>query len=126
MIDIESERHAINLNVGMPLEIRIHERAWILHARFSCPWCRARMVHVGMSPDLRIDSDRLADVCRRYHVIRLELFGSQARGDARPDSDVDLLVSFAIAYHSVRDQLPVMLQHIRMIVEQRQRAGGYE
>lgn len=27
-------------------------------------------------------------------VLSLSLFGSQARGDARPDSDVDLLVEF--------------------------------
>ena len=28
------------------------------------------------------------------HVASLELFGSTARGEARPDSDVDLLVAF--------------------------------
>jgi uncharacterized protein len=32
--------------------------------------------------------------CRRYHVAKLELFGSHAKGTARPDSDVDLLVTF--------------------------------
>ena len=44
---------------------------------------------------LAIDPDDLAEVCRRYHVAKLELFGSRARGTARPDSDVDLLVTFA-------------------------------
>lgn len=29
-----------------------------------------------------------------YGVVRLRLFGSVARGDARPDSDIDLLVEF--------------------------------
>jgi predicted nucleotidyltransferase len=44
---------------------------------------------------LDIDRDRLADeLCRRYHVSKLELFGSRAQGTARPDSDVDLLVTF--------------------------------
>ena len=33
--------------------------------------------------------DRLVDL---YRPARITLFGSQARGDARPDSDVDLLV----------------------------------
>ncbi len=31
---------------------------------------------------------------RKYHVKELSLFGSRARGDNRPDSDVDLLVDF--------------------------------
>jgi predicted nucleotidyltransferase len=36
----------------------------------------------------------LADVCRRWRVSELAVFGSVARGASRPDSDVDLLVSF--------------------------------
>jgi predicted nucleotidyltransferase len=43
---------------------------------------------------LDIDRDRLAQLCRRYRVAKLELFGSRAKGTARPDSDVDLLVTF--------------------------------
>jgi predicted nucleotidyltransferase len=37
---------------------------------------------------------RIADICRRYHVRRMSLFGSAAVGTERPDSDVDLLVEF--------------------------------
>ena len=37
------------------------------------------------------DRERLADVCRRFGVARLEVFGSMSRGDDRDDSDVDLL-----------------------------------
>jgi uncharacterized protein len=43
---------------------------------------------------LDIDRERLAELCRRYHVAKLELFGSRAKGTARPESDVDLLVTF--------------------------------
>ena len=43
---------------------------------------------------LDIDQERLAALCRHYHVAKLELFGSRAKGTARPDSDVDLLVTF--------------------------------
>ena len=35
-----------------------------------------------------------AELARRYGVIGLALFGSVARGSARPDSDVDVLVAF--------------------------------
>lgn len=44
---------------------------------------------------LSYDPDRLGEICRRHHVSRLEVFGSQARGDALPGSDIDVLVSFA-------------------------------
>lgn len=46
------------------------------------------------SPQLPIDRDRLADLCRRHRIARLSLFGSRLKGTARPDSDVDLLVDF--------------------------------
>ncbi len=47
---------------------------------------------------LDYDHARLAEICRRYRVAKLELFGSRARGEARPDSDVDLLVTFEEGY----------------------------
>lgn len=42
-----------------------------------------------------LDHDALAAACRRHHITWLALFGSQARGMARPDSDVDVIVDFA-------------------------------
>ena len=44
--------------------------------------------------DTQVDETRLADLCRRYRVRELSLFGSAARGEMRPDSDIDLLVEF--------------------------------
>ena len=41
-----------------------------------------------------VDRAALAAVCRRYHIRSLALFGSHARGEARPDSDVDVVVEF--------------------------------
>ncbi len=38
--------------------------------------------------------ERLADLCRKWHVKKLSLFGSRLKGQARPDSDIDLLVEF--------------------------------
>ena len=43
----------------------------------------------------RIDVARLAEVCGRYGLAELAVFGSVARGDAGPDSDVDLLFALA-------------------------------
>lgn len=38
--------------------------------------------------------ERLPDLERRYGVTGLAVFGSSVRGDARPDSDIDILVDF--------------------------------
>jgi len=40
------------------------------------------------------DRVALADLCQRAHISRLCLFGSTLKGNARQDSDVDLLVEF--------------------------------
>jgi hypothetical protein len=40
---------------------------------------------------ITVDSERLREVCERYGVARLEVFGSVSRGDDDPDSDIDLL-----------------------------------
>lgn len=50
-----------------------------------------RLLQVG---DARVDETRLVELCQRYRVRELSLFGSAARGDMRPDSDLDLLVEF--------------------------------
>lgn len=44
---------------------------------------------------LPVDHGRLAELCSRYGVERLEIFGSYARGEASPESDLDILVTFA-------------------------------
>lgn len=36
----------------------------------------------------------LSDLCRRWQIAELSVFGSVARGSSSEDSDVDLLVSF--------------------------------
>jgi len=41
-----------------------------------------------------LDKAELARLCREHGVVFAGLFGSQARGEASPDSDVDVLVRF--------------------------------
>lgn len=38
-----------------------------------------------------VDLDELAAICQRYGVVRLDVFGSVARGEDQPDGDLDLL-----------------------------------
>jgi predicted nucleotidyltransferase len=47
------------------------------------------------SMDLGLPQERLAEFCRRWKISRLAVFGSAAQGKLRPDSDIDLLVTFA-------------------------------
>ena len=48
-----------------------------------------------MIPIITQHADQLAEICRRHHVNRLELFGSAAVGDFDPNtSDIDFLVEF--------------------------------
>jgi predicted nucleotidyltransferase len=49
-----------------------------------------------MRPEFEQHRTELADLCRRYGVRRLELFGSAAAGkDLAEESDLDFLVEFA-------------------------------
>jgi hypothetical protein len=43
---------------------------------------------------VNFDPDRLADLCQKHGATRLRLFGSAARGEERPDSDIDIIVDF--------------------------------
>src|SRR5258705_8581222 len=50
---------------------------------------------VVMIDEIQSHRDELRDLCQRFHVRRLDLFGSAARGDFDPErSDVDFLVEF--------------------------------
>jgi uncharacterized protein len=42
-----------------------------------------------------LPAERIADFCRQWKISELALFGSVLRDDFRPDSDVDVLVSFS-------------------------------
>jgi predicted nucleotidyltransferase len=48
----------------------------------------------GYMPLTDSDITRLVAICREYGVRRVDLFGSVARGDERPESDIDLVVRF--------------------------------
>ncbi len=47
-----------------------------------------------MGDRLPLEPAALAELCRRHGIGKLSLFGSTLKGQARPDSDVDLLVEF--------------------------------
>ena len=48
-----------------------------------------------MSARIPIDHEKIIEFCRRWKITEFALFGSVLRDDFRPESDVDVLVTFA-------------------------------
>ncbi|MBI4828900.1 MAG: nucleotidyltransferase domain-containing protein [Nitrospinae bacterium] len=66
--------------------------------------------------DLVIPDTPVRELCRRYQVSELSLFGSTVTGSARQDSDVDILVAFRpearigfIEFSKLRQELSELL-----------------
>lgn len=75
-------------------------------------------------PQLDFDAERLAALCQRWQIAELAVFGSAARGEMRPDSDVDLMVEFDASarwtlwdFVSLKDELEELLRHPVDLVE---------
>ena len=66
------------------------------------------MIQVG---PIELDERRLAEICRRYGVRELSVFGSVARGEDRPNSDIDLLVEF------LPEAEPGLLDHAGLMLD---------
>lgn len=49
---------------------------------------------MNITAGVELSDTLLVEICHRYRVRELCVFGSAARGELRPDSDVDLLVDF--------------------------------
>jgi len=45
--------------------------------------------------NIEIPKEKIAAFCRKWKIVEFSLFGSVLRDDFRPDSDVDVLVSFS-------------------------------
>ncbi len=43
---------------------------------------------------LEIPYEKITALCKRHQIVEMSIFGSAARGEMRPDSDIDVLVEF--------------------------------
>jgi uncharacterized protein len=66
---------------------------------------------------LPLSTEAIAQFCRRWKIRELALFGSVLRADFRPDSDVDMLVTFEedadwglLAHLQMQQELATLLQ----------------
>jgi hypothetical protein len=68
-----------------------------------------------VAPRINLPVGLLPDFCRRHHIRRLSLFGSAAREDMTPRSDLDILVEFepgqgpGLAFFTIQDELSALL-----------------
>jgi hypothetical protein len=68
-----------------------------------------------MSSHIRVDREKIADLCKRHHIRRLAFFGSALRSDLGPESDIDVLVEFepghtpGLAFFQIQDELTALL-----------------
>jgi len=49
---------------------------------------------LNIGNDVMVSKTAMLALVKRYHIIRLKLFGSAARGELGPKSDIDLMVEF--------------------------------
>ena len=67
-----------------------------------------------LPPDIGSRLEEVADFCRQNGIVRMALFGSILRGEAGPDSDLDLLVEFEAGrtpgfhFFDLQDQLSIL------------------
>jgi predicted nucleotidyltransferase len=56
---------------------------------------------------LHAQKDAIHAACRQYGARRIRVFGSVARGEERPGSDIDFLVDFPRGYDLFAQRLPL-------------------
>jgi predicted nucleotidyltransferase len=71
-----------------------------------------REAKMTLQSGLEIPAEEIAEICRRYGIQEMAVFGSAARGDMRPDSDVDVMIEFfpetkygLCEYQAIEDEL---------------------
>ncbi|WP_372522115.1 nucleotidyltransferase family protein [Sulfuricaulis sp.] len=87
-----------------------------------------------MNAKVAIDRDSIANFCRRWKITELSLFGSVLRADFRPDSDIDVLVSYAadaewslLDHAAMQEELSALLNRKVDLVSRRaiERSGNW-
>lgn len=72
----------------------------------------------GLHASLKLDEATLSHFCQAHGIRRLALFGSQLKGTAKPDSDIDLLVEFE------PERIPGLIGFAGMELELSELLGG--
>ncbi len=89
---------------------------------YSANWAIIHVVDIKVKPMLldvlHTNKDRIEALGSQYGARRIRVFGSVARREVRPDSDVDFLVDFPRGYDmfaqrlALADQLEILLARL--------------
>lgn len=84
------------------------------------------------TPRIPVSYDQIAAFCRKWKVTELALFGSVLTDEFRPDSDVDVLLTYAPdaprtfdAYFAMQDELQAIFGREVDLVEKKQLRNPY-
>ena len=89
-------------------------------------WRATRKIKEMSNLPLTLPEQSISELCRRWKIRKLALFGSVLRPDFRPDSDIDVLVVFdpdamwsAWDHFDLREELRKLLGREIDLVEER-------
>ncbi|MCC6612620.1 MAG: nucleotidyltransferase domain-containing protein [Anaerolineae bacterium] len=74
------------------------------------------MFRIPDNLQIEIPQAEIEAFCHRWQIVRLELFGSVLRDDFRPDSDVDVLVTFDEQFKPRLEDLLQMEDELRALL----------
>ncbi len=81
---------------------------------------------------LKVSLDAIAQFCQRWNIIEFALFGSVLRDDFRPDSDVDVLVTYERSHRltlshllGMQEEIEDLFQRSVDLVEKKQLKNPY-
>jgi predicted nucleotidyltransferase len=80
---------------------------------------RAEYAVSARAAKLRIPKQAIAALCRKYGVKKLSVFGSAARGEMKPESDVDLMLEFDPASKTSLWDYPAMQEDFSALFDHR-------
>jgi predicted nucleotidyltransferase len=64
---------------------------------------------------IKIPKSKLAEFCKRWNISEFAIFGSALSADFNPDSDVDVMVSFAPQAHVTLFDMVHMQDELKVI-----------
>ena len=78
------------------------------------------LIHRPVIPEgLPITEEQISDFCTRHHISTFYFFGSASTGTLRPDSDIDIMITYEYGYHPDLVTFHEMIEEMEKIFERK-------